>query len=73
MALVLAASFFRVSEAEIVRGRLAAEGIEAILFDTGINLVEVGGGAAPVRLMVDEDDLADTLAVLASAGSYGSD
>lgn len=73
MALVLAASFYGVAEAEIVRGRLAAEGIPSYAFDTGINLVEVGGGAAPVRLMVDEADLEDALAVLASAGTYGSD
>jgi hypothetical protein len=35
------------------------------LFDTGINLVEVGGIAAPVRLMVDEEDLVRARRILA--------
>jgi hypothetical protein len=65
MALVLAARFYAPSEAQIVQGRLAAEGVESFLFDTGINLVEVGGIAAPVRLMVDEEDLRQAHRILA--------
>ena len=44
-------------DASVVKGRLASEGIEAILFDTEMNW---GGldGVVPVRLMVDEDDAA---------------
>jgi hypothetical protein len=57
MGLVMAERFYTASEAQIVQGRLAAEGVESYLFDTGINLVEVGGIAAPVRLMVQEEDL----------------
>jgi hypothetical protein len=64
MALVVAARFYHPTEAQIVQGRLAAEGVESVLFDVGINLVEVGGIAAPVRLMVDEDDLARTRRIL---------
>jgi hypothetical protein len=65
MALVLAARFYTASEAQIVQGRLAAEGVESVLFDTGINLVEVGGIAAPVRLMVGEEDLRRAHRILA--------
>jgi len=65
MALVLAERFYTASEGQIVRGRLAAEGVESYLFDTGINLVELGGIAAPVRLMVDEDDLVRARRILA--------
>jgi Putative prokaryotic signal transducing protein len=64
MALVLAARFYTASEAQIVQGRLAAEGVESYLFDTGINLVEFGGIAAPVRLMVDDEDLVRTRRIL---------
>jgi hypothetical protein len=64
MALVMAERFYTASEAQIVQGRLAAEGVESYLFDTGINLVEVGGIAAPVRLMVDEEDLVRTRRIL---------
>jgi hypothetical protein len=64
MALVLAARFYTASEAQIVQGRLVSEGVESYLFDTGINLVELGGIAAPVRLMVDEEDLVRTRRIL---------
>jgi hypothetical protein len=65
MALVLAERFYTASQAQIVQGRLAAEGVQSYLFDTGINLVEVGGIAAPVRLMVDEEDLTLVRRILA--------
>jgi hypothetical protein len=65
MALVLAERYYTASEGQIVRGRLAAEGVESYLFDTGINLVELGGIAAPVRLMVDEEDLVRARRILA--------
>jgi hypothetical protein len=64
VALALAARFYTPSEAQIVQGRLAAEGVESYLFDVGINLVEVGGIAAPVRLMVDEEDLVPARRIL---------
>jgi len=64
MALALAARFYTPNEAQIVQGRLAAEGVDSVLFDAGINLVEVGGIVAPVRLMVDEDDLARARRIL---------
>jgi hypothetical protein len=56
MALVEAARFYNSVEGGMARARLAAEGIDSILFDTEMNW---GGldGVVPVRLMVDEDDL----------------
>ena len=53
--------------AESVRGRLAAEGIAAILFDDGISGLGIGP-LAPVRMMVDEADLAAAERCLASPG-----
>lgn len=57
MALVELATYQDRIEAEIVRGRLAAEGIETFLFDGGLSSLGFGG-LAPARLMVDEADRA---------------
>jgi len=56
MALVELAKFYNVFEASLAKGRLDAEEIDSVLFDTEMNW---GGldGVVPVRLMVDEDDL----------------
>jgi hypothetical protein len=56
MALVEAAKYYNVFEASLAQGRLAAEDIACVLFDTEMNW---GGldGVVPVRLMVDEDAL----------------
>jgi len=56
MALVELTKFYNGMEAGVVRGRLAAEGIESFLFDFDTAL-EAVGFLVPVRLMVDEDDL----------------
>ncbi|TMJ15527.1 MAG: DUF2007 domain-containing protein [Alphaproteobacteria bacterium] len=55
MALVEAGRFYNVIEGSMARARLAADGIESVLFDTEMNW---GGldGVVPIRLMVDEDD-----------------
>ena len=57
MALVEAGRFYTGVEGAMARARLAADGIESVLFDTEMNW---GGldGVVPVRLMVDEEDLA---------------
>lgn len=55
MALVPLETFVSRMEAEIVRGRLASEGIPAILFDDGLASLGMGS-LTPVRLMVDESD-----------------
>jgi len=56
MALVEAARFYDMIEGGMARARLAAEGIDSVLFDTEMNW---GGldGVVPVRLMVDEADV----------------
>ena len=64
MALVELAKYYNVFEASLVKGRLDAADVASILFDTEMNW---GGldGVVPVRLMVDEDDLAQARRVLA--------
>jgi hypothetical protein len=64
MALVELAKYYNVYEASLVKGRLEAADIASILFDTEMNW---GGldGVVPVRLMIDEDDLAQARRVLA--------
>ena len=63
MALVEAARFYTGIEASMAHGRLDAADVASILFDTEMNW---GGldGVVPVRLMVDEDDLAAARRVL---------
>ncbi|MEA3030856.1 MAG: hypothetical protein QOG13_2181 [Sphingomonadales bacterium] len=65
MALVEAARFYTGIEASMAKGRLEAEGIIAILFDTETNWGGMDLGVVPVRLMVDDDDLAAARRVLA--------
>lgn len=55
MALIKLNTYESRMEAEIVRGRLASEGIPAILFDDGLASLGIGS-LTPVRLMVDESD-----------------
>ena len=66
MALVVLATLFDPVEAEIMRMRLEAGGIDAVLFDTGIASL-IGSGLSGVRLMVLDDDEADARALLAAA------
>jgi hypothetical protein len=63
--LVELAKYYNSFEAGIVQSRLEADGITSILFDVEMNW---GGldGVVPIRLMVDEDDLAQARQVLAS-------
>lgn len=68
MALVELAKFYNGMEAGIVRGRLAAEGIESYLFDFDTAL-EAVGFLIPVRLMVDEEDHAAAERLLAGDGA----
>jgi hypothetical protein len=44
-----------VALAQILRGRLLSEGIEAILFDANLSGL-LGGGFPGIRLMVKEED-----------------
>ncbi len=64
MALAELAIFHDPMAAEMVRGRLAADGIGSILFDGGLSSLGLGT-MTPARLMVDEDDLDEARAILA--------
>ncbi|QLC25696.1 DUF2007 domain-containing protein [Parasphingopyxis algicola] len=67
MALVELSRFPSGVEAAIIHGRLQADGIESVCFDTGMNIAESVGIMIPVRLMVDEDDLEAALAIIRDA------
>lgn len=71
MSLVELKTYYDAIEAEIVCGRLRSEGIEALVFDSGLSASH--GGALPVRLMVLDEDQEAAEAILASAGSGGSE
>ena len=64
MSLVEAARFDNRIEAELARLNLAAEDIEAVLFDADMNSFG-WGPMMPVRLMVLEEDLAAAQRLLA--------
>ena len=64
MALVEAGKFYDSLAAGAAQSRLSDEGIDSFIFDMGMTLQGVGF-AIPVRLMVDEDDLAKAERVLA--------
>jgi hypothetical protein len=62
--LVEAARFTTRVEADLARLYLESEGIEAVLFDTGISYF-YGGLFQPVRLMVLDEDRDQALRLLA--------
>lgn len=64
MALATLLTLFDRQEAEIVRGALAAGGIESVLFDAGIASL-IGSGLSGVRVMVLDEDEAAARALLA--------
>ncbi|MEG3163567.1 DUF2007 domain-containing protein [Sphingomonas sp. PB2P19] len=51
-------------EAYIIVGRLESEGIPAIAFDGESSIGDGSWLLIPVRVMVDEDDLAEARAIL---------
>jgi hypothetical protein len=64
MALVEAARYYDSLAAGAAQSLLSDEGIDSFIFDMGMTLQGVGF-AIPVRLMVDEDDLAEAERLLA--------
>ena len=66
MALVELGQYYNSLEAGLVRGFLAANGIEAYMFGFD-NALEGIGFVIPVRLMVDESDRVAALALLSAA------
>ena len=67
MALVELARFQTKVEADLARLLLEAEGLEAILFDEGMNNVGLGS-IMPVRLMVLEEQFDEAAQLLAEEG-----
>jgi hypothetical protein len=63
MPLITLETVFNPVEAEIMRMRLEAGGIDAVLFDAGIASL-IGPGLSGVRLMVLDDDEAAARALL---------
>ena len=57
MSLVEFARFTSAAEAAIVKGRLEADGVYAVVFDNGMNLADSSGWLVPVRVMVLDVDL----------------
>jgi len=56
--------YFTSIEAEVARTVLGSHGIEAVVFDSGLNSAEGGGMATAVRLMVLDEDFDDAAAIL---------
>ena len=52
--------------ANILVGRLDSEGIDAVAFDAGSSIADGSWLLIPVRVMVDEDDLARAQAIVAA-------
>ena len=59
--------FDKLIEAEIARTFLESHGVEAVVFDSGLNIVEGGGLATAVRLMVLEEDYEEAVRLLEQA------
>jgi hypothetical protein len=55
------------NEAMIIVGRLDSEGIDAISFDGNASIADGSYFLIPVRVMVDEDDLAAAQQALAQS------
>lgn len=72
MALVELGKYYNSFEAGIVQGRLEAAGIDCFMFDFNMTLEGVGF-LIPVRLMVDEDDLAEAQRILSEADTPAAD
>ena len=66
MSLVEVARFAR-NEAYIVVGRLESEGIMALALDGNASIADGSQFFIPVRVMVDEDDVAAARAILAES------
>jgi hypothetical protein len=64
MALVELGNYPNAMEAAMVQGLLEAEGIDAVLFDHGMNIADSSGWLVPVRVMVLDDDLEAARALL---------
>ncbi len=68
MALVELARYPNAMQAEIARTLLGSHGLGAVVFDGGMNIADSAAFAIPVRLMVLDEDVAETRAILVEAG-----
>lgn len=68
MAIVELGRFSR-NEANILTGRLESEGIPAVTFDGEASIADGSYFFIPVRVMVDDEDLAAARAIVRAAGS----
>ena len=64
MSLVELRRFSKLIEGEIARTFLASHGVHAVVFDAGLNIVEGGGLATAVRLMVLDEDFEQAVQIL---------
>ncbi len=71
MSLVELKRYFTAIEAEVERTVLGSHGIEALVFDSGLNGAEGGGMASAVRLMVLDEDYAEARRLLTTNGRPG--
>lgn len=62
--LVELANYPNAMEAAIVKGLLEAGGIDAVLFDHGMNIADSSGWLVPVRVMVLDEDVEAARALL---------
>ena len=65
MSLVELKRYFTSIEAELARTVLESHGIDAVVFDSGLNCAEGGGMATAARLMVLDDDLEEAATLIA--------
>ena len=68
MSLVELNRYFTSIEAEVARTALQSHGIEALIFDSGLNNMEGGGLASAVRLMVLDEDFDEARRLLKEGG-----
>lgn len=68
MSLVELARFNRRIEGELERTYLESHGVHAVIFDAGLNIIEGGGLATAVRLMVLDEDYDEALRLLTEGG-----
>ena len=64
MSLVELRRFSKLIEGVIARTFLASHGVHAVVFDAGLNIVEGGGLATAVRLMVLDEDYDEAVRLL---------
>ena len=67
MSLVELRRFSKRIDGEIARTYLESEGVHAIIFDAGLNILEGGGLATAVRLMVLDEDYDEALRLLTAS------